>query len=162
MAETPQRHCTRSREFELHFAYCSPKNISSPHWISLPSLIIMADPSNTANGTTFYVIRRHHSTNGLLEPQAESSSSSKAPEVCAQCSKTGGSLKPCNKCHTTLYCGKDCQKAHFKTHKKVCASLAQEYVKNNEPKMASRSVGKSTDRNTGFKKWEVSEFSELC
>jgi hypothetical protein len=55
-----------------------------------------------------------------------------------------------------MYCGKDCQKAHFKTHKKVCAALAQEYVKNNEPKMASRSVSKATDRNTGFKKWEVS------
>ncbi|KAF3037069.1 hypothetical protein E8E12_003051 [Didymella heteroderae] len=98
----------------------------------------MADPSNNIS----------------TETQAEASSSSKAPEACAQCGKTDTALKPCNKCHTTPYCGKDCQKAHFKTHKKVCASLAQEYVKNNEPKMASRSVPKTTDRNTGFKKWE--------
>ncbi|KAH6629216.1 hypothetical protein C7974DRAFT_394069 [Boeremia exigua] len=88
------------------------------------------------------------------ELQPEASSSSKAPEPCAQCSKTDASLKPCNKCHTTAYCSKDCQKAHFKTHKKVCAALAQEYVKNNEPKMASRAASKSNDRNTGFKKWE--------
>jgi hypothetical protein len=74
------------------------------------------------------------------------------------------SLKACNKCHTTPYCGKDCQKAHFKTHKKVCAALAQEYVKNHEPKMASRAASKSNDRNTGYKKWEVSHanFATLC
>ncbi|KAF1359306.1 hypothetical protein EJ07DRAFT_120563, partial [Lizonia empirigonia] len=64
-------------------------------------------------------------------------------------------LKACNKCHTTLYCGKDCQKANFKTHKKVCASLAQEYVKNNEPKMASRSAPKAGDRSAGLQKWQV-------
>ncbi|KAF1925120.1 uncharacterized protein M421DRAFT_424150 [Didymella exigua CBS 183.55] len=97
----------------------------------------MADPLNTTT-----------------EPQAEASSSSKAPEACAKCGKTDASFKLCNKCHTTSYCGKDCQKAHFKTHKRMCASLAQEHVKNNEPRMASRSVSKTTDRNTGFKKWE--------
>ncbi|KAF9697566.1 hypothetical protein EKO04_004370 [Ascochyta lentis] len=93
-------------------------------------------------------------SNSSTEPQAEASSSSKATETCAQCSKTDVPLKACNKCHTTMYCGKDCQKAHFKTHKKVCASLAQEYVKNNEPKMASRSAPKSGDRSAGLQKWQ--------
>lgn len=89
------------------------------------------------------------------DSQVEASSSA-AQQVCAQCGKTPDTLKPCNKCHTTPYCNKDCAKAHFKTHKKVCAALAQEYVKNNEPKMASRAASKSNDRNTGYKKWEVS------
>ncbi|KAF2993004.1 hypothetical protein E8E13_000203 [Curvularia kusanoi] len=97
----------------------------------------MADPAQTST-----------------EPQAEASSSNEVPQACAQCGKTDAALKACNKCHTTPYCGKDCTKAHFKTHKKVCAALAQEYVKNNEPKMASRAAPKSNDRNTGYKKWE--------
>jgi hypothetical protein len=117
----------------------------------------MADQSNTTSGMPLASLPSLlHQANKPAEPQVEASSSTQAPEACEQCGKTDAALKPCNKCHTTSYCGKDCQKAHFKTHKKVCASLAQEYVKNNEPKMASRSVPKTTDRNTGFKKWEVS------
>jgi hypothetical protein len=55
------------------------------------------------------------------------------------------------------YCNKDCQKAHFKTHKKVCASLAQEYVKEHEPKMASRSTASTAaQRDRGLQKWQVS------
>ncbi|KAK8180734.1 hypothetical protein BC567DRAFT_150537, partial [Phyllosticta citribraziliensis] len=43
---------------------------------------------------------------------------------CGNCSKTSTSLKRCSKCQTERYCNRDCQKAHWKTHKKVCASLA--------------------------------------
>lgn len=46
-------------------------------------------------------------------------------------------------------------------HKKECAALAQEYSKTHKPKMATQSVGKSTDRNTGYKKWEVSNATVL-
>jgi hypothetical protein len=84
-----------------------------------------------------------------------SSSTSEQPAVCAQCNKGDKPLKDCNKCHGVLYCGKDCQKAHFKVHKKVCASLAQEYSKTHEPKMASRAPPKAGDRAEGLKKWQV-------
>jgi len=47
---------------------------------------------------------------------------------CANCQKTeeelGSSLKRCAKCQTTTYCSRDCQKGHWKTHKKSCASYA--------------------------------------
>lgn len=50
-------------------------------------------------------------------------------QKCAQCSKAaanlnGGSFSRCAKCRETLYCNRDCQKTHWKTHKKVCASQA--------------------------------------
>lgn len=50
-------------------------------------------------------------------------------QKCAQCSKTaadlnGANFSRCSKCRQTLYCNRDCQKAHWKTHKKVCASQA--------------------------------------
>jgi hypothetical protein len=84
-----------------------------------------------------------------------SSSSQEQTAACAQCGKSDQALKDCIKCHSVAYCNKDCQKAHFKTHKKVCASLAQEYSKTHEPKMASRAPPKAGDRAAGLKKWQV-------
>ncbi|KAF2031378.1 hypothetical protein EK21DRAFT_110980 [Setomelanomma holmii] len=89
------------------------------------------------------------------EPSESSSAPSQQTPVCARCSKSSESLKQCLKCHSVSYCDKDCQKAHFKTHKKVCASLAQEYVKANEPKMASRSTASARGaRDRGLQKWQ--------
>lgn len=45
--------------------------------------------------------------------------------VCTACAKPESSLsiplKRCAKCHTGLYCSRDCQKADWKSHKKTCA-----------------------------------------
>ncbi|KAH6711912.1 putative MYND domain protein [Leptodontidium sp. MPI-SDFR-AT-0119] len=47
---------------------------------------------------------------------------------CATCDKiesdSGTPLKRCAKCQTTAYCSRDCQRAHWKTHKQVCARNA--------------------------------------
>jgi len=47
---------------------------------------------------------------------------------CANCAKTksdsGINLKRCAKCQTTHYCSRECQKADWKEHKRVCASNA--------------------------------------
>lgn len=89
--------------------------------------------------------------------EASSSSSSSPPApACAQCAATPDSLKQCLKCHSVSYCNRDCQKAHFKTHKKECAALAQEYVKVNQPKMASRAPPRESGKGKGIGKWEVS------
>ena len=42
---------------------------------------------------------------------------------CVICHKTEN-LKKCAKCSTTPYCSRDCQKADWKTHKKLCAGNA--------------------------------------
>jgi hypothetical protein len=99
----------------------------------------------------------------MAEQPAEaslSSPSTSAPAAsspaCAQCAASPDSLKQCIKCHSVWYCNRECQKAHFKTHKKACAGLAQEYVKTHEPKMASRAPPRETGKGKGIGKWEVS------
>lgn len=41
---------------------------------------------------------------------------------CAGCGKEQGEVKfkPCAKCRSAMYCGRNCQKKHWKSHKKVC------------------------------------------
>ncbi|CAA9966956.1 zf-MYND domain containing protein [Pyrenophora teres f. maculata] len=50
-------------------------------------------------------------------------------DQCAKCKKTAAdcgvaSLKRCAKCKSIVYCGRDCQKAHYKAHKAACNELA--------------------------------------
>ena len=48
-------------------------------------------------------------------------------DKCDHCGKTqsllGRRLKQCPRCNVTFYCGKDCQKAAWKKHKKICKTL---------------------------------------
>ncbi|TVY35362.1 hypothetical protein LOCC1_G008013 [Lachnellula occidentalis] len=107
------------------------------------------------------------------EPSSSSSSSSTPTPAspsspkCAHCSVSPGpepaegsgdkpplQLKPCPKCHTTLYCSRDCQKAAFKVHKKTCAASAQEYAKTANMKMAAPSGRGKDGRRGGLQKWQ--------
>ena len=49
--------------------------------------------------------------------------------TCQNCGKMEGKkgqLRACSKCKKARYCGRDCQVAHWKEHKKECARLAKE------------------------------------
>jgi splicing suppressor protein 51 len=50
--------------------------------------------------------------------------SSKQDSCCFTCKKTDVKLKRCAKCSKTKYCSRDCQKANWKAHKKVCTQDA--------------------------------------
>ncbi|TVY33340.1 hypothetical protein LSUB1_G007095 [Lachnellula subtilissima] len=108
------------------------------------------------------------------QPEASSSSTSEpapasaspTPRKCAHCGnletnpgersgdKPPVQLKPCPKCHTALYCSRDCQKAAFKQHKKTCAADAQEYAKTANLKMAAPAGPKKDGWRGGLQKWQ--------
>ena len=122
---------------------------------------LSSDTKNTSTAESEAINTTAASPTQIQESQPEGSSSASSqvsPKACAQCGKSPDSLKQCIKCHSVAYCNKECQKGHFKAHKKACPILAQEYVKLHEPKMASRSSGaaKAGTRERGLQKWQVS------
>lgn len=57
---------------------------------------------------------------------------------CAKCGKDGAEKK-CSQCQAVAYCGRDCQREHWKAHKKQCSTLAKAKLEN-----ASENVDKGT------------------
>jgi hypothetical protein len=47
----------------------------------------------------------------------------KCANCCRENTPTGGDLKQCSVCKTTLYCSSECQKAHWKIHKIKCSKV---------------------------------------
>jgi len=43
-------------------------------------------------------------------------------EKCSYCSRNSEDLKRCSRCHSVQYCGRDCQRKHWPTHKRECRS----------------------------------------
>jgi len=76
-------------------------------------------------------------------PSGTNDSSSSSPNTvspqCSQCKKPETDpekpFKPCSKCQTEKYCSRDCQKAAWKVHKKVCGEKAQAYATSANLKM---------------------------
>ncbi|KAH8588984.1 hypothetical protein B0O99DRAFT_600355 [Bisporella sp. PMI_857] len=64
--------------------------------------------------------------------------SAPAPTKCSACPSTEAEskpFKPCSKCQSEAYCSRDCQKSHWKTHKKVCPERAQAWAQTANLKM---------------------------
>ncbi len=49
----------------------------------------------------------------------------RGPHQCKRCGKSGPDNKKCARCGTVLYCSRDCQKADWKYHKIVCATVSR-------------------------------------
>lgn len=95
------------------------------------------------------------------QEQSSSSSSSTSPpptqKRCNNCSALQSELKPlkpCSKCQTVFYCDRECQKKHFKVHKKVCAAAAQEYAMSANLKVESSRRAPKDSHRGGLQKWQ--------
>ena len=43
--------------------------------------------------------------------------------TCSYCNHSSVSLKKCSRCHSVQYCGRECQKKHWNTHKSHCQAF---------------------------------------
>eukprot|EP00744_Colponema_vietnamica_P003648 GILI01005559.1.p2 GENE.GILI01005559.1~~GILI01005559.1.p2 ORF type:complete len:192 (-),score=48.06 GILI01005559.1:1054-1629(-) len=59
-----------------------------------------------------------------MSSSSSDSSSSIAPaqRTCSSCGKSAESMKSCGSCHNAFYCSRDCQRAHWPTHKPLCVT----------------------------------------
>ena len=60
---------------------------------------------------------------------------------CAACSATNVPLLHCARCKSVCYCNKDCQKAHWKTHKQSCKQVASQSQSSTHTNEKPPSVG---------------------
>ena len=78
--------------------------------------------------------RRENKLQGNKEERNQSTAQSET-KLCYCCKKSKANLQKCCKCYTAQYCGKECQKNDWKSHKQVCsrllsdASIVLNYVK---------------------------------
>ena len=82
--------------------------------------------------------------------------------ICAYCNAGYGNNKPfpptgkglCGRCKQVQYCSRECQKAHWPTHKKTCKKQKKRYKKE------LKKYGKSTKKATVLKFKDKEEFEE--
>lgn len=80
--------------------------------------------------------------------------------VCNTCQKTSEqvTLKRCAKCSFTQYCSRECQKADWKAHRKVCGKQQQPRADDNDPSSHSNS---NASRAKGLDKHVEDPFGRL-
>jgi sulfatase maturation enzyme AslB (radical SAM superfamily) len=103
--------------------------------------------------------KKNHHTHTLFTTYSLDSHTHTEPKHCAQCKKPeedpeSKPLKPCTTCKSVFYCSRECTKLHYKTHKKECAKLAQEYSKTAVFKPVVRSGAPKEGFKGGLQKWQ--------
>ncbi|CAD6498992.1 BgTH12-04646 [Blumeria graminis f. sp. triticale] len=88
--------------------------------------------------------------------------SSNQPTVphCGRCHRpypVDKAAKPCAKCQSVSYCSRECQKADFRNHKKMCAAAAQAYASRTDFRMETRGSHNKSVKDgfrAGLQKWQ--------
>ncbi|SZF05225.1 unnamed protein product [Blumeria hordei] len=96
------------------------------------------------------------------DPGSAGEESSHQPNVphCARCHTpypVDKAAKPCAKCQSVSYCSRECQKADFRNHKKMCAAAAQAYASRTDFRMETRGSNNKNVKDgfrAGLQKWQ--------
>jgi len=82
-----------------------------------------------------------------------------AGTLCSYCQSQGKSVsyKICSQCRNALYCSRDCQKKHWKVHKRECATLATRRTDAKSRGDAKAQNKKASDKNCAVDLDTISE-----
>ena len=83
-------------------------------------------------------------------------------DSCAACGIASTDLKKCGACNKTKYCSVECQKRHWKVHKKMCKSSEQVRTTPEESSSASVPAVSTLTKCTGCEKGSSSLRKCLC
>lgn len=92
----------------------------------------------------------------MAQPVGRSTGQHAQPPLrqCGQCEATDKKLSRCARCHITMYCGLECQKAHWPTHKQVCREPSPKPEAALDPVVVQRIV-QATSMRSGQKDFAV-------
>ena len=76
---------------------------------------------------------------------------------CFHCGKHGHNLPKCRQCEQAFYCNADCQRKHWKKHKRVCRAAVAALARRAHRERLARAV-----REKGKDKVKGAEEDELC
>jgi SAM-dependent methyltransferase len=74
------------------------------------------------------------------------------PISCGNCGKTDEKLSRCARCYLQMYCGKECQIAHWPQHKKVCQKIKTplwDTIQQQSKEWLARKKSGASDSNNG-------------
>ena len=105
-------------------------------------LLILGGDSAPPWKSTFCMERHNILENGMF-----SDMTMVANKRCHVCMRQGPDFMYCSRCMTTVYCSKECQKAHWKVHKKECV----EQKRSTAPGSMAHTLGSSAKKSSGTK-----------
>lgn len=120
-------------------------------------LLVLQSPRQVKFKNVYLSRDLTNSTENQSSPSG-SNTESTPTKKCDSCSKPESDpekpLKACSKCQSAHYCSRECQKADFKKHKKVCAEKAQIYAMGADLKMSAPRAPKKEGHRGGLQKWQ--------
>eukprot|EP00618_Florenciella_parvula_P039439 CAMPEP_0119472460 /NCGR_PEP_ID=MMETSP1344-20130328/4513_1 /TAXON_ID=236787 /ORGANISM="Florenciella parvula, Strain CCMP2471" /LENGTH=122 /DNA_ID=CAMNT_0007505413 /DNA_START=650 /DNA_END=1015 /DNA_ORIENTATION=+ len=82
-----------------------------------------AAANSTSSSTPTKTTKKAKGKTGGMGKGKEAAAPPEETHRCFHCQSEGAKMMCCSQCHRAWYCGKPCQKKHWKLHKKACVAV---------------------------------------
>ena len=137
------KECQR-KHWKDHKAVCKPSTKSSAPG-SVTSSAASKKQNSTADPTASCTSGNTHdtATHTPLQP-LPTEPSTMTQDECSFCKRKSDTMKKCTRCGEAQYCGKECQRKHWKDHKAVCKPSTKSSTPGSVPASAASKKQNST------------------
>ena len=142
-AQYCRKECQREH-WKDHKAICKPStNSSTPG--SVPASAASKKQNSTADPTASCTSGNTHdtATHTPLQP-LPTEPSTMTQDECSFCKRKSDTMKKCTRCGEAQYCGKECQREHWKDHKAICKPSTKSSTPGSIPASAASKKQNST------------------